>query len=334
MADENCNNNETEKVNPMEESTITMLDVLEQEKELEEEYAAVLGASDEKCCTYSQGAVKRQALYSCLTCCPEAKNDLAKCAGICLACSYRCHENHDLVELYTKRNFRCDCPTERFGNNRCLLNAELTKPASKNMENVYNHNFQGLYCTCKRPYPDPERTTEEVMLQCSVCEDWYHIHHMNVPAVASRLVDSCCEMICESCMKEHSFLQYYTGLALKVIEQETSTDHVNVSENGVFVVDEDVKDLKDVNGVDVDEAGHSKTLKNKDENETEDEDKNKEPEPETKKRRLEPDNCDRSQCKKPPKRNYKQGKTKFYKEFQIYFIKYDNYEQLRETINI
>ena len=25
-----------------------------------------------------------------------------------------------------------------------------------NPENNYNHNFQGLYCTCNRPYPDSE----------------------------------------------------------------------------------------------------------------------------------------------------------------------------------
>lgn len=25
-----------------------------------------------------------------------------------------------------------------------------------NSGNKYNDNFYGLYCTCKRPYPDPE----------------------------------------------------------------------------------------------------------------------------------------------------------------------------------
>ena len=34
--------------------------------------------------------------------------------GICLACSYHCHEGHELVELYTKRNFKCDCGTKRY----------------------------------------------------------------------------------------------------------------------------------------------------------------------------------------------------------------------------
>ena len=25
-----------------------------------------------------------------------------------------------------------------------------------NIENRYNQNFDGVYCTCSRPYPDPE----------------------------------------------------------------------------------------------------------------------------------------------------------------------------------
>lgn len=33
---------------------LTMVDVLEQEEKLEKEYAATLGGSDEKCCTYSR----------------------------------------------------------------------------------------------------------------------------------------------------------------------------------------------------------------------------------------------------------------------------------------
>lgn len=38
--------------------------------------------------------------------------------------------------------------------------------------NVYNQNFKGLYCICHRPYPDEENTDE--MIQCIVCEDWFH----------------------------------------------------------------------------------------------------------------------------------------------------------------
>lgn len=42
-------------------------------------------------------------------------------AGICLACTENCHKGHDLFELYTKRNFRCDCGNEKFANLKCKL---------------------------------------------------------------------------------------------------------------------------------------------------------------------------------------------------------------------
>ena len=29
--------------------------------------------------------------------------------GICLGCMLCCHETHDVNELYSKMNFRCDC---------------------------------------------------------------------------------------------------------------------------------------------------------------------------------------------------------------------------------
>lgn len=44
--------------------------------------------------------MKRQALYACNTCTPKGGEP----SGVCLACSYKCHEGHDLFELYTKRS--------------------------------------------------------------------------------------------------------------------------------------------------------------------------------------------------------------------------------------
>lgn len=217
---------DVDESNPLEQSTITMLDVLEEEKELEEEYAAVLGGSDEKDCTYAKGAIQRQALYSCLTCCPEARENPRKSAGVCLACSYKCHENHELIELYTRRNFRCDCPTLE---KRCALNPQLEAAQPKNANNLYNQNFQGVYCKCKRPYPDPERTTEETMLQCVICEDWFHLQHMKAPAGSEKLSNACSEMICDCCMERHDFLRDYIGLALQPsTETKESATEVNV----------------------------------------------------------------------------------------------------------
>ena len=81
----------------------------------------------------------------------------------------------ELVELYTKRNFRCDCGTSRM-TKKCKL--EPKKEVYT--RNRYNQNFLGLYCTCHRPYPDPEDTTDDVMIQCVVCEDWLHGRHLNM----------------------------------------------------------------------------------------------------------------------------------------------------------
>lgn len=46
--------------------------------------------------------------------------------------------------------------------------------SSLNENNYYNHNFDGLYCVCLRPYPDPDDDTDDQMIQCVVCEDWFH----------------------------------------------------------------------------------------------------------------------------------------------------------------
>lgn len=78
----------------------------------------VLGGSDAENCTYQLGYVGRQALYSCNTCFEK----FGVKAGVCLACSLKCHDGHDLFELYTKRNFRCDCGLEgKFPETKCQL---------------------------------------------------------------------------------------------------------------------------------------------------------------------------------------------------------------------
>ncbi|MGH0150870.1 UNVERIFIED_CONTAM: hypothetical protein FKN15_018980 [Acipenser sinensis] len=154
-------------VNEGDEVVLSMVDVLEENEELENEASAVLGGSDPEKCSYPKGYVKRQALYACSTCTPKDEDP----AGICLACSYKCHEGHNLYELYTKRNFRCDCGNSKFKGFECKL---YSGKDTLNTNNKYNQNFVGLYCTCKRPYPDPEDQISDEMIQCIVCEDWFH----------------------------------------------------------------------------------------------------------------------------------------------------------------
>lgn len=182
-----------------EEPVFSLVDVLEENEELENEACAVLGGSDAEKCSYSEGYVKRQALYACNTCTPKGEEP----AGICLACSYKCHEGHELFELYTKRNFRCDCGNSKFKNTSCKFFLEKEKV---NAGNKYNDNFFGLYCTCKRPYPDPEDETPDEMIQCVVCEDWFHGRHLG--AVPPENVDFQ-EMVCQACVSCCPFLWTY-----------------------------------------------------------------------------------------------------------------------------
>ena len=69
------------------EDGVTMLDVLQEEEALEEDAAAVLGNVSDSSCSYSLGYLRRQPLYACRDCCREGES-----AGVCLACSYHCHE--------------------------------------------------------------------------------------------------------------------------------------------------------------------------------------------------------------------------------------------------
>uniref|UniRef100_A0A1A8KJP7 Putative E3 ubiquitin-protein ligase UBR7 n=1 Tax=Nothobranchius kuhntae TaxID=321403 RepID=A0A1A8KJP7_NOTKU len=198
-----------------EEQTVSLVDVLEEDEELEEEASAVLAGSDSDHCSYPQGYVKRQALYACNTCTPKG----GEAAGICLACSYKCHEGHDLFELYTKRNFRCDCGNRKFSELQCKLYPDKD---DANSQNKYNHNFFGMYCTCSRPYPDPDDQEEDEMIQCVVCEDWLHGRHL------SRAVPECVEMqemICESCMNKNKFLWTYAAhLAVPGSSEQTKEE--------------------------------------------------------------------------------------------------------------
>ncbi|GAB1602899.1 putative E3 ubiquitin-protein ligase UBR7 [Argonauta hians] len=198
------------------EENITMVDFLEEEEKLEADAKAVLGGSDPKNCTYPGGYLSRQALYSCYTCTPDPKQP----AGICLACSYECHEGHELFELYTKRNFRCDCGNKKFPN-RCKL---FSDKSDFNEHNQYSQNFAGKYCTCKRPYPDPDDDVDDEMLQCVICEDWYHRRHLKSDMPDS---DDNVEVVCSSCMEHCPFLWAYQT-ALTAVKVENCNENVDV----------------------------------------------------------------------------------------------------------
>lgn len=207
------------------------------DNEDEEAATAVLGASDDCNCSYDSGYVFRQALYGCKTCMNESTNSNGEpiLHGICLACSYECHANHELYELYTKRNFKCDCGNSRFTNgNQCKLRPNKDP---LNDQNIYNHNFVGLYCVCDQAYPapdppipppppstptvlsqpDPEPVEDpnDDMVQCVICEDWFHVGHLKgieLYRQADQSIEDFEDMVCHMCMaKSTDFLWFYQG---------------------------------------------------------------------------------------------------------------------------
>ncbi|XP_074317582.1 LOW QUALITY PROTEIN: uncharacterized protein LOC141653655 [Silene latifolia] len=192
-----------------------------EDRELEAEM--VLGGDYGDMCTYEKGYMKRQALFSCLTCTPEGN------AWDLTACTLSCHEGHEILELWTKRNFRCDCGNSKFGNFICKLQA------SKDLENVdnsYNHNFKGTYCTCDRPYPDPDVEDEEEMVQCCICEDWFHREHLGLESSETIPIDEegqalYEDLICQGCSAACSFLTLYPQsifVAPKKLDVETNDE--------------------------------------------------------------------------------------------------------------
>ncbi|KDQ16851.1 hypothetical protein BOTBODRAFT_106538 [Botryobasidium botryosum FD-172 SS1] len=117
-------------------------------------------------CTYSLRHI-RQAVHLCLTC--------ALPRGFCSACSIACHGDHEQIELFPKRAFRCDCPTTSLPH-ACTLHTTATEP--ENADNTYGQNFKGLFCRCGRTYD--ASTERETMVQCVACEDWFHESCLNL----------------------------------------------------------------------------------------------------------------------------------------------------------
>ncbi|KAI0371960.1 hypothetical protein BV20DRAFT_1065429 [Pilatotrama ljubarskyi] len=148
----------------------TLTSVLESQASLLQEAALALPHQFSQC-TYSLGHI-RQAVYLCLTCARASPSSSPR--GICSACSIACHTDHEQLELFPKRNFRCDCPTRAL-THPCTLHTTLEEP---NDQNVYGRNFEGVFCRCGRPY-DAEKE-RETMIQCLACEDWFHESCLNL----------------------------------------------------------------------------------------------------------------------------------------------------------
>nr|GMD10446.1 putative E3 ubiquitin-protein ligase UBR7 [Ipomoea batatas] len=209
------------------EPTVSIGEYLKDVEEQELEADLVLGGDEGKECTYNNGYMKRQAIFSCLTCTPDGN------AGFCTACSLSCHDGHEIVELWTKRNFRCDCGNSKFGEFFCKL---LASKDVENPQNLYNHNFRGLYCTCGRPYPDPDAEEQAEMIQCCVCEDWFHEEHLSLESSDMQVPRDeegepiYEEFICQGCASICSFLMLYPPTVFASVPQKNATSSLKEKE--------------------------------------------------------------------------------------------------------
>jgi E3 ubiquitin-protein ligase UBR7 len=157
-----------------EEEGFTAAQLIQRQAELEQAARqAVPFSFSKEGCTYSRGYI-RQPVFACRTC---------GGGGVCAGCSVGCHADHDLIELFAKRAFRCDCGTLSICRGKgeleaklspCALRDKSTCFAPQNDENVYSKNFDGEFCRCQRGKTYDAEKEEETMLQCLICEDWLH----------------------------------------------------------------------------------------------------------------------------------------------------------------
>lgn len=113
---------------------------------------------------------------------------------------YKCHEGHEIHELYHRLDFRCDCGTGRM-TEVCQLEDKENPKDFDNTGNKYdNSNFFDIYCHCNKRYNDGLNALKSghFMLQCYNCEDWIHNDHM-LP-VQEQVLPEEYILICRKCI--------------------------------------------------------------------------------------------------------------------------------------
>jgi E3 ubiquitin-protein ligase UBR7 len=172
------------------ESSQTAADYISSQLQLEADAREALPYQFDTC-TKPLGPL-RQSVFACLTCSPPpaSKYQQSTPAGVCYSCSISCHGEHTLVELFSKRDFVCDCGTTRLANSATPCNLRLSSETGlkggvvgeePRQGNKYNQNFEGKFCGCGEEY-DPEKE-KGTMFQClglgtveegGCGEDWWH----------------------------------------------------------------------------------------------------------------------------------------------------------------
>ncbi|EFA81122.1 HEAT repeat-containing protein [Heterostelium album PN500] len=155
---------------------------------------------DEDKCTFDKGYIT-QPVYAC--------KDCPGTFGFCFGCSMQCHLDHDIIELFKKRAFRCDCGTKKAGSTKCILQNNKVG-ADDNTENQYNQNFSGKYCYCKMTY-----NFEEDMVQCLFCYEWFHETCIKLNSnIEIPDLDEMSDFICGDCILKNQFLVNYPNIRL------------------------------------------------------------------------------------------------------------------------
>ncbi|KAB8346318.1 hypothetical protein FH972_023362 [Carpinus fangiana] len=181
--------NRSNSISQASESSQTAQEYIRSQLQLEQDAREALPYQFDTC-TKTLGPL-RQTLFSCLTCNPPSADAGApyQPAGVCYSCSISCHGEHELVELFARRDFECDCGTTRLPSTSpcCLrINGETGLKGGVHSEqptptNKYNQNYKNRFCGCGDTY---DATTERgTMFQClglaaeedgGCGEDWWH----------------------------------------------------------------------------------------------------------------------------------------------------------------
>ena len=67
----------------------------------------------------------------------------------CESCAIKCHPEHqDLVDLFDKRGYKCDCGTSTTAH-ECSFSKSKKEITN---DNIYSQNLLNIYCYCKAAY--------------------------------------------------------------------------------------------------------------------------------------------------------------------------------------
>lgn len=162
--------------------------------------------SQKSVCTFENGYYD-QPIYSCITCAEIAGRPV----GVCYGCYLECHLGHDnVVELFTRRKFRCDCPTLSDTICDCSLYKPSEPAPASNPKNKYTSNFEGIFCWCRRGYSADSNAT---MIECFLCEDWFHSTCIQEDKTFKYpLVESDDVFVCKDCLGTAPILKEYACL--------------------------------------------------------------------------------------------------------------------------